>query len=298
MNRPEAALAKSPTSLAIASFLRHNAGLKMRQGILNGKRQDFFRCKRGIRALMSPAYGKACKKNALLPAIETEDDAIAVFRELPMNQLAIRVERLTRSVYEEKKKQDPNAPLPPVATLSKVKGEPTLIIVRDQVVSSADDIYYVWMWENVPLTTYLYAGLFAIAIFTVVLFPLWPPVLRRGVWYLSVGMLCLLGAFFAMAIFRLVLFGVTYFVASPGLWLFPNLFEDVGFVDSFIPFYAWNVKPERKSKKAKKAKALKSEDKEGVKEKDKEGVKAKDKEGVKEKDKEGVKRSVTLEDAE
>ena len=49
----------------------------------------------------------------------------------------------------------------------------------------------------------------------------------------------LLGLFFAMAIFRLILFCITIFAVPPGLWLFPNLFEDVGFVDSFKPLWGW-----------------------------------------------------------
>ena len=55
----------------------------------------------------------------------------------------------------------------------------------------------------------------------------------------SVGMMGLLGLFFAMSIFRLILFCVTVFAAPPGLWLFPNLFEDVGFFDSFKPLWGW-----------------------------------------------------------
>ena len=73
----------------------------------------------------------------------------------------------------------------------------------------------------------------------VVMFPLWPVTLRIGVWYLSMGFLGLLGLFFAMAIFRLILFGVTVFAVPPGLWLYPNLFEDVGFFDSFRPVWGW-----------------------------------------------------------
>lgn len=71
------------------------------------------------------------------------------------------------------------------------------------------------------------------------LFPLWPLFLRQGVWYLSMGMLGLIGLFFAMAIVRLILFIITIFAAPPGLWLYPNLFEDVGFFDSFRPVWAW-----------------------------------------------------------
>jgi translocation protein SEC62 len=27
---------------------------------------------------------------------------------------------------------------------------------------------------------------------------------------------------------------------KPGVWLFPNLFADVGFIDSFIPVWGWH----------------------------------------------------------
>ena len=73
----------------------------------------------------------------------------------------------------------------------------------------------------------------------VVMFPLWPVKLRLGVWYLSMGMLGLIGLFFVMAIFRLILFCATVLVVPPGLWLYPNLFEDVGFFDSFRPVWGW-----------------------------------------------------------
>jgi hypothetical protein len=72
-----------------------------------------------------------------------------------------------------------------------------------------------------------------------VMFPLWPYSLRLGVWYLSIGVLCLLGAFFAMAILRLIFYCITVVVAKPGIWIFPRLFEDVSFVSplslSFFP---------------------------------------------------------------
>jgi len=84
------------------------------------------------------------------------------------------------------------------------------------------------------------AGLLLLIVLAGVMFPLWPVPLRLGVWYLSVGVLILLGLFFAMAIVRLILFVITWAVLKPGVWIFPNLFEDVGFVDSFIPLWGWH----------------------------------------------------------
>jgi translocation protein SEC62 len=100
-------------------------------------------------------------------------------------------------------------------------------------------MHYVWLYEGPQWKQKAMAAGALIVIMAVVMFPLWPIILRQGVWYLSVGMMGLLGLFFAMSIFRLILFCVTVFVVPPGLWLFPNLFEDVGFFDSFKPVWGW-----------------------------------------------------------
>ena len=100
-------------------------------------------------------------------------------------------------------------------------------------------MHYVWLYEGPQWKTKAMAAAVVAGIFAVVLFPLWPMFMRQGVWYLSVGFMILLGLFFAMAIFRLILFCVTVFVVPPGLWLFPNLFEDVGVIDSFKPLWGW-----------------------------------------------------------
>ena len=108
-------------------------------------------------------------------------------------------------------------------------------------------MHYVWLYEGSQWKTKIWAGLALIAVFTVVMFPLWPLFMRQGVYYLSVGAMGLLIAFFGLAIVRLILYCVTYFAVAPGLWIFPNLFEDVGVIDSFKPLYGW-----QETKKAKK----------------------------------------------
>jgi translocation protein SEC62 len=120
----------------------------------------------------------------------------------------------------------------------RVKGQWTVKIEREQ--EAKDDMYYVWLWEGSQIKRQLYAALALVLIFAVVLYPLWPLVLRKGVYHLSWGLMGLLVAFFGMAIFRVILFCITYFILSPGFWLFPNLWEDVGFFDSFKPVWAWH----------------------------------------------------------
>lgn len=150
------------------------------------------------------------------------------FKLLPLSMLALRVVKA-----DEHEGHDH-----PPKKGKRVKGLWTVRIEPQQ--EAGDDMYYVWLWEGSQIMRKVYAALALVVIFAIVLYPLWPLKMRQGVYYLSWGFLMLLGLFFLMAIFRVILFCITYFVLSPGLWLFPNLWEDVSFVDSFKPVWAWH----------------------------------------------------------
>lgn len=156
---------------------------------------------------------------------------------LPLNMLALRVGKKT----DEDHNHGDHSHKPK----KRVKGLWDVKIEGQQEFEPM--MHYMWIYEAPSIKTRIYSVLALIAVFTVVLFPLWPMKMRQGVWYLSVGMMGLLAAFFAMAIFRLILFCVTVVAVPPGLWLYPNLFEDVGFFDSFRPVWGW-----QETKKAKK----------------------------------------------
>ncbi|KAB8217409.1 translocation protein Sec62-domain-containing protein [Aspergillus novoparasiticus] len=227
-----------PKAIAVAQFLR-SQNLKPRTCIMDGQRKDMFKVKRAIRALESPAYAKAAaKKNSLLPPITDRASAENVFKLLPLSLLALRVSKV-----------DPHAGHNHAKPKNRVKGLWTVKIEQHQETDPM--MHYVWLYEGPQWKQKAMAAAVVAGIFAVVLFPLWPMVMRQGVWYLSVGMMGLLGLFFAMSIFRLILFCVTVFVVPPGLWLFPNLFEDVGFIDSFKPLWGWQEsKKKKKSKKS------------------------------------------------
>lgn len=231
----------NPVAIALANFLRSQP-LKPRTCIMNGDRKDMFRVKRALRALESPAYAKARAKNPALPEIKDRASLENTFKLLPMSMLALRVTQV-----------DPHEGHNHAAPPKKAKRQKGLWTVKVEPQQEAgDDMYYVWLYEGSQIMRKVYAALALVLIFIVVLYPLWPLVLRQGVYYLSWGFLGLLGLFFLMAIFRVILFCVTYFVASPGLWLYPNLWEDVSFMDSFRPVWAWHetAKPKKKKKNA------------------------------------------------
>ncbi|KAL2048011.1 hypothetical protein ABVK25_011107 [Lepraria finkii] len=233
--------APDPKAQALAKWLR-GQNLKTRTCILNGQRKDMFRVKRALRAIESEAYTKACAKNPLLPSVTPQTPKAEVFKLLPLSLLALRVS-----------KSDPHAGhghAPPTKPQKRIKGLWTVKIEQQQDIF--DDLHYVWLYEGPQWRMKLYAVGALILIMTVVMFPLWPVTLRIGVWYLSMGFLGLIGLFFAMAIVRLILFCVTVFTVPPGLWLYPNLFEDVGFFDSFRPVWGWQEEKKKKGKKSKK----------------------------------------------
>ncbi|CZT49082.1 related to translocation protein sec62 [Rhynchosporium secalis] len=229
-----------PEALAVANFLKCQ-DLKLRTVILNDQRKDMFKVKRALRALQSPEYAKARAKNPLLPEITDRASLENAFKLLPMSLLALRVS-----------KGDPHEGhnhAPGAHKTKRVKGQWTVKIEQQQ--ECREELHFVWLYEGAQVKQKLYAlGALAL-VFTIVMFPLWPMKLRLGVWYLSMGMLGLIGLFFVMAIFRLILFAITMFTHAPGLWLYPNLFEDVGFFDSFRPLWGWQEEKKKGKKKSK-----------------------------------------------
>ncbi|KAF3394138.1 Translocation protein SEC62 [Penicillium rolfsii] len=229
-----------PKALAVANFLR-SQNLKPRTCILDGQRKEMIKVKRAIRAIESPAYAKAAaKKNSLLPPVTDRASAENIFKLLPLSLLALRVSKV-----------DPHEGHNHAKPKNRTKGLWTVKIEQHQETDPM--MHYVWLYEGPQWKQKAMAAAVVAGIFAVVLFPLWPVMLRQGVWYLSVGMMGLLGLFFAMSIFRLILFCITVFAVPPGLWLFPNLFEDVGFFDSFKPLWGWQESKKKKGKKSKTA---------------------------------------------
>ncbi|KAK1222367.1 Translocation protein S62 [Marasmius sp. AFHP31] len=217
--------AKAPPELKkVAQFLRSgSAGIKVRVGALNGKRVDYFKGKSAIKALLSPAY----QKQKGLPKITTEADAQTVLHAVNAFTYYLRVQR--------------GGPSGTSAASPK-----TLQIIQEQKFEPEE--YYAWFYDGSQWTTYAGGVLMVAIMLGGVMFPLWPPIMRLGVWYLSMGMLGLIALFFVIAIIRLIFYIITVVVASPGIWIFPQLFADVGFVESFIPLWEWDI-PKKKSKK-------------------------------------------------
>lgn len=223
----EQQLKAPPEMKKVAEFLRgSNSGVKARAGALGGKRIDYFKGKSAVKALLSPAYAKITG----VPKITSEEEAEKLLQAVNAFAFFLRVQR--------------GGPSGASSSSPKI-----LQIIPEQRFDPSE--YYAWFYEGSQWTTYAGGVLMVVIMLAGVMFPLWPPIMRLGVWYLSMGMLGLIGLFFAIAIVRLIFYVITVVVASPGIWIFPQLFADVGFVDSFIPLWEWDL-PKKKTKKGKK----------------------------------------------
>lgn len=156
-----------------------------------------------MKALTSPAYAKL--KN--VPKVANEEEAILVLHSIIPYAFYLRVDRESGG----------SSSAPKRLTLN-----PTQMFNPSET--------YAWFYEGPQWTTYVGAIVMVVVMLAAVMFPLWPPILRLGVWYLSIGVLGLIGVFIAIAIVRLIFYIITIVIVPPGIWIFPKLFADVGVV--------------------------------------------------------------------
>lgn len=98
---------------------------------------------------------------------------------------------------------------------------------------------YVWIYDPIPMHYWLFGALLVVGAIVVCLFPLWPPSIRKGVYYLSIAAAGFLVVILGLAVLRFVVFCIVWTLSGSKhhFWIFPNLTEDVGFLASFWPLY-------------------------------------------------------------
>merc|ERR1712176_1744181 len=138
-----------------------------------------------------------------------------------------------------------------------------LDLCENQTFVDEEDALFMWDFEPTHPYTWLGGTIVIIIGFLGVLYPLWPQQLRGGVYYLSWGGLGFVGFVIVLAILRTILFALIWLFSGGKhhLWIFPNLTEDVGPIESFMPLYTYKYTgPKEKKKKKKKKKAVEGEE--------------------------------------
>ncbi|CAI4036785.1 hypothetical protein SMKI_16G0850 [Saccharomyces mikatae IFO 1815] len=246
------------SATAIASLLRNHKDLKQRQGLFQAKQTDFFRYKRFVRALHSEEYANKSSRQPevypVMPSTKIEDQLKSreIFIQLIKAQMVIPVKKLHSQECKEH-------------GLKPSKDFPHLI-VSNKAQLEADE-YFVWNYNAKTYMDYLIVIGVVSIILALVCYPLWPRSMRRGSYYVSLGAFGILAGFFAVAILRLILYVLSLVIYRDvgGFWIFPNLFEDCGVLESFKPFYGFGEKDtysyKKKLKRMKKKQAKRESNK-------------------------------------
>ena len=119
---------------------------------------------------------------------------------------------------------------------------------EDQAIIDSPNEFYVWIYSPTTIKQYILGALLVIGCIGVCLFPLWPAEVRTGVYYLSLVLASLLGVLLSLAVFKYIIFAGVWLLTMGKIkfWLLPNLTEDVGFFESFVPFYTLDVAGKKK----------------------------------------------------
>lgn len=255
---------------SVLSWLKKNVPVKKTK-FSHSHVVQYFSAGKALDALMkdSPWCVEKAKEGSEL-RLEYREQAIDLMAELLRHKMFHRAKKIPVADKKKKKEEtDGEASLPPSpqarnrkgkkgetgVELAKGKGEERekkkrkirLEMHNDQVFLDGNDAY-VWLYDPTPWYYYLAGGAIVLGIIAVCLFPLWPMEARQGVYYLSVAAAGFLVFIIVLAIIKYILF-LLCFILTGGklkLWIFPNLTEDVGFLESFWPMYVYTYdKPKR-----------------------------------------------------
>lgn len=205
--------------IKVADFLKSSkSGCKIHEGIMAEKRVEVFKGipmwliqgTLAVKALTSAAFAKTAIGKAL--KITTVEEAQRLLKEMIDEGFFLRASRMNNTKY----------------------------LQPDSSRSWSDDAYYAWVYQGSQLMTILGAVALLVISFCFVMYPLWPSSLRGLAWYFFMAGVGFIGFLMVLAVVRLIVFAITVVTHKPGIWLFPNLFEDVGFFASFVPVWDWH----------------------------------------------------------
>ena len=194
-----------PELIKLCDFLQSSKSkLKIKSGQIKDQRIQFFKGKHGVNAL--------CRNNVSTTTIKdtmSREEGNSDFQKLVDNQMIIRVV----------KQQDGK-----------------ILQVQPQKIFNDQD-YFVFTFSGSQTWNKLMGfGVLAL-IFIGVLYPVWPQFMRTGVYYLSTLVMGFIAIVLGLGVIRAILWLFLILIIGQGGWLFPNLFADVGIIESFFPLW-------------------------------------------------------------
>jgi len=256
------------THKSILHWVRKNVGVKKTK-FEHSHIVQYFNSGKAIDALVNDSpWSKAHAKEGADFIIETRPHAMAALNELLRHKMFHRARKIPVAEKEKKKKKDEAVTQEPkpdaaAATEDEKNGKPRkrkgavkaeeeklerekkkrkirLEMHNEQIIVDGNEAY-VWLYDPTPWYYYLAGSAIVLGIIAVCLFPLWPAEMRQGVYYLSVAAAGFLVFIIVLAIIKYIIFTILFIGSGFKLkfWIFPNLTEDVGFFESFVPCYVY-----------------------------------------------------------
>lgn len=250
----------------IARYLRLKCPNK--KGNLQGMKVDFFIGNKLVDCLMESEWGPAKqgkKKSSKQPILTNRQACVTLMQNLMDKQLfhhAIKVYKdQTETVKNENSEETPKVrkrktnddPKSTPASKENTQKRKFKLEISDENRFIDANEPYVWVFDPTTTKTYIIGSLLIFGAIGICLFPLWPSIVREGVYYVSLAGASFLGGILGLAVFKYILFALIWLctLGSIHFWLFPNLTEDVGFFESFVPVYKYkNLSPKTKNEKS------------------------------------------------
>jgi len=230
-------------TMKIAKFCRFNIPTKKCK--LRKEEYDYFTADDAIKSLFESKHRvvdgeKVARGDKKQGELYTRDDCTMFFKHLVHNRMAARAMKKYKEDDEPTKKSGEDSD-----SNKKIVKKKKFKIVGHPHQGFYDDSeeVYIWLWNPTPPMHWVYGCGVLLIVIGGTLFPLWPDSLRTGVYYTSVSLAGFIGSILVIGLLRTILFGMIW-AATGGkhnLWILPNLLADVGFWESFVPVYTYDV---------------------------------------------------------
>ncbi|KAI5185527.1 translocation protein SEC62 [Nematocida homosporus] len=98
---------------------------------------------------------------------------------------------------------------------------------------------YIWLVDGSRAYTIGISVAILVGALIMALFPIWPRSIKMGTGYLFYLIFGLFILLISISIVRLIVYLVIKAATGQNFWIFPNLYEDCGILESFVPLYGW-----------------------------------------------------------
>lgn len=178
-----------------------SGNMKIRQGVMLGRRVEYFKGVRFIEALQTLKHGS-------LPAVEDPEEAKEIGAKMMELGLFHASERIKKGGF----------------------------LTPKQSTQLVEDGFYTWIYQGNQTMSNLMTVALIVGFLTLTCFPIWPDFAKIWLWYLSVTFILII---FATVLVRWFFFLLLWLLGYE-FWILPRMWDEtLGIIESFTPLYSF-----------------------------------------------------------